>query len=123
MNTDSSQVDNRPKATPQQLVTREDLLRFKKEVVSEVLVGLRELLCQPAPGREKKWLKTREVRKKLGISPGTLQTLRDKGIIAHSRIGRLFYYDPDDIDKELERRKSFGRNHTEQLIRDSMRKR
>jgi hypothetical protein len=49
----------------------------------------------------KRWLKSSEVRKILGISPGTLQTLRNNGKIPFSKMGGLTYYDAAEIDRIL----------------------
>jgi hypothetical protein len=51
------------------IVTREDLRQFKREMLDEFkqIIGNRE---KDNLGRE--WLKSAEVRRLLGISPGTL---------------------------------------------------
>jgi hypothetical protein len=95
-----------------QLVTLEDLQSFKIELFAEI----KSLVTAQPQKSTRKWLKTKEVRKLLDISPGTLQTLRDNGTIPHCKIGSIFYYDPSDIDREIEKRKSIGRNHSGQLI-------
>jgi hypothetical protein len=53
------------------IVTMEDLERFKNELLNEI----KTLLSNSAPGK-KQWLKSPDVREMVGISPGTLQTLR-----------------------------------------------
>ena len=50
----------------------------------------------------KKWLKSKDVRKLLGISPGTLQSLRMKGILPYKRVGGIIYHDSEDIQKMLD---------------------
>jgi hypothetical protein len=40
---------------------------------------------------EKKWLKSSEVKKMLGISPGTLQNLRINGMLPFTKIGGLSF--------------------------------
>jgi hypothetical protein len=47
----------------------------------------------------KRWLKSYEVRKMLGISPGTLQTLRNNGKIPFTKMGGLTYYDAAQLDQ------------------------
>ena len=49
----------------------------------------------------KKWLKSTEVRKLLGISPGTLQNLRINGTLPYSKIGGVIYYDHEEIQNIL----------------------
>lgn len=70
---------------------------------TELLTVLRRLGVHPGKKAEyKEWLKSFEVRKLLGISPGTLQNLRVNGTLAFTRIGGLMFYRRDDIQKLLE---------------------
>ena len=79
-----------------QLVTTQDLIDFKVELFAEL-----NRLLKDRTGAEKKWLKSREVRKLLNISPGKLQTLRSYGQIPFMRLGGVIYYDQSDIEKML----------------------
>lgn len=85
-----------------QLLTVSDLIEFKNELLFEMKQLLKEATNKPA----KQWLKSYEVRKLLGLSPGTLQTLRDKGTIPFTRIGGVIYYNADEIMKMMDRHKS-----------------
>jgi hypothetical protein len=79
-----------------EVITREDLNEFRLLLLND----LKELLkanTQPA----KKWLKSKEVRKLLNISPGTLQTLRINKTLSYTKIGGILYYDNVDIEKLL----------------------
>ena len=80
-----------------QLVTLADLESFKQQLLAE----LRQMLFSKKGAPEKKWLKSREVRTMLGISPGKLQTLRSYGQIPFTRVGGVIYYDHADIEKML----------------------
>lgn len=82
---------------------------MKQALKEELLEELRHLLIEQPPKPEKKWLKNKTVRELLDVSAGTLQSLRDNGILPFSRIGRHFYYDPTDIERVLEQRKGLGR--------------
>lgn len=57
----------------------------------------------------KDWLDNQEVCQILSISPRTLQTYRDKGIIAFSCIRQKIYYRPEDVEKVL--RSSYHKAH------------
>lgn len=81
-----------------QLVTLGDLEEFK----TDLLLSLKNLLIDKNCQSGKKWLKTYEVRKILGVSSGTLQTLRNNGTIPFSRIGGILYYDTEEINKVVE---------------------
>jgi len=48
-----------------EIITKEDLMKFKYKLLSELQTLLSTKMQQP-----KKWLKTREVTKMLQISPG-----------------------------------------------------
>ncbi len=113
-------LPGQPAVTRNRLVTLEDLREFKKELKTELklelIMAFKALIADQVRPPAKKWLKTWEVRKLLNLSPGTLQTLRDNGTIPFSKIGGIFYYDPSDIDKEIEKRKSLGRNRSGQFI-------
>lgn len=95
-----------PKQMPErpagQLVTIDDLLSLKFELLSEIKKLLKETSGQPV----KKWLKSHEVRKLLDISPGTLQHLRVNGTLPFTKIGGVIYYDQEDITGMLQSGKS-----------------
>jgi len=116
MRTEQGRSSDRPRVTINQLVTISDLQDFKKELREEMLSAIRQIVHEQPKTPQKKWLKSWEVKKILGIAGNTLQTLRDNGTLPHSRIGRLIYYDPADIDQEIERRKAHGRNRSGQFI-------
>lgn len=80
-----------------ELLTREDLQQFRLQLLKE----LREVFSQPKHSA-KKWLKSSEVRKLLGISAGTLQTLRTSGHLPYTKLGSLMFYRQEDIDRILE---------------------
>ncbi len=48
--------------------------------------------------RMAKWMDNEEVCRLLRLSPRTLQTMRDKGLIACSQIGKKFYYRREDVE-------------------------
>ena len=95
--TSESSVNER-KLFPNQLITVEDLLNFKLELLS----GIETLLKANPEQRTKKWLRSYQVRKLLNISPGTLQTLKSSGVIPFSKIGGVHYYDSEEIHRLLE---------------------
>ncbi|WP_412476168.1 helix-turn-helix domain-containing protein [Flavobacterium sp. TBRC 19031] len=79
-----------------EVITREDLNEFRSLLLNDI----KELLkpnIQPA----KQWLKSKEVRKLLNISPGTLQTLRINKTLSYTKIGGILYYNNADIEKLL----------------------
>ena len=91
-------VKNGMRIYREQLLTLEDLNDFKKQLLFEIRTLLKEHGGQPT----KKWLKSREVRKLLNISPGTLQNLRLKGTLPFTRVGGVIYHDAEDIQRMLE---------------------
>lgn len=86
---------------PAQILTTDDLFTFKSELLEEIKKMLKENSGQPV----KKWLKSYEVRKILGISPGTLQNLRINGTLPYTKIGGVIYYEYNDIKKMLQANK------------------
>ena len=79
------------------VLTTEDLQEFKKELLQE----MKSIFSSANAGNSKKWLKSTEVRKLLGISPGTLQNLRINGTLPYSKIGGVIYYDYEEIQHIL----------------------
>jgi hypothetical protein len=80
-----------------EIITTDDLREFKIELLEDFKKLLKEHSGQPS----KKWLKSTEVRKLLGISHGTLQNLRINGTLPYTKIGGILYYDYEDIQKIL----------------------
>lgn len=78
-----------------QLVTIEDLENLKEELLNSIKQMLDNKNGRPV----KKWLKSAEVRKLLGFSPGKLQAVRESGLLAYTKIGGNIYYDPDDLSR------------------------
>ncbi|NQX52276.1 helix-turn-helix domain-containing protein [Pedobacter panaciterrae] len=85
------------------LITRADLENFKKDLFEE----LSKLKIDSGENVQKKWLRSGEVRKMLGISPGTLQALRVKGVLSFTKVGSILYYKHEDINRVLEENLSF----------------
>ena len=83
-----------------QIITQEDLVAFRLTLLQD----LKEIFNKEAQP-EKKWLKSKEVRKLLNISPGTLQNLRINGTLSYTKVGAIIYYDNIDIEKLLIRNK------------------
>lgn len=81
-----------------EIITKEDLLEFKSELLSEI----RKLVKPSESNVTQKWLKSSEVRKLLNIAPGTLQNLRINGTLRYTKIGGTMYYKSADITKLLE---------------------
>lgn len=88
-----------------QIVTIEDLEQFKFDLISE-LSSLLETQLFKAPVQEKEpkknWLKSHQVQRLLGISPGTLQTLRLNGTLPFTKIGGVLFYDEAEINRLLD---------------------
>jgi len=84
------------------IITTEDLAQFKTELLSE----LQKLLPPQGQTIEKtevKWLKSHQVQRQLGISPGTLQNLRINGTIPYTKIGGVIFYSQEDINSILQK--------------------
>jgi hypothetical protein len=90
-------TDNDQKPAPSQLITVKDLEEFRTKLLMDIKMMLEGHLNKTT----KRWLKSYEVRKMLGISPGTLQTLRNNGKIPFTKMGGLTYYDAAEIDRIL----------------------
>ncbi len=89
--------------TRDQIVTQSDLAELKEDMLQEFKRIVKECFSG-APG--KKWLKSAEVKKLLGISHGFLQSLRDSGVLPFTKIGGSIYYDYEDITFMMSANKS-----------------
>lgn len=86
----------------EELVTKEDLKKFREELLSEI----QQVLLKHVRPDERRWLKTYEVRKMLGnISNGTMQAMRNKGILPYSIVNGLALYEYRDVVRVVEERK------------------
>lgn len=83
-----------------EVITREDLETFRVDLLND----LTKIISQK-PENQKQWLKSKEVRALLNISPGTLQTLRINGTLTYTKVGSIMYYDHTDIEKLLNNNK------------------
>lgn len=84
-----------------EIITTDDLREFKIELLNDFKKILKEMSGQPT----KKWLKSPEVMKILGLSSGTLQTLRLNKTLPFTKIGGVLFYDSEDITKLLNSKK------------------
>ena len=88
------------------ILTSEDLHDFKTELFDE----LKKLFGQSAKDTKQdqqttRWLKSHQVQRMLGISPGTLQNLRINGTIPYTKVGGVIFYSMEDINAIMERNK------------------
>ena len=65
--------------------------------VSSLTEKVNRLCGRESDRRMTKWMDNEEVCRLLRLSPRTLQTMRDKGLIACSQIGKKFYYRREDV--------------------------
>ncbi len=96
------QAEQNPALFTHQLVTLADLEKFTEQILSE----MRRLLAGGGTPHAKQWLKSREVRKLLDVSPGKLHAMRANRQLSFMRIGGVIYYDRTDIDRMFERFKT-----------------
>ena len=82
---------------PAHIVTTEDLIVFKEELLDEIKSIFAQRTQEP-----KRYLRSAEVRKLLAISPGTLQNLRINGTLPFSRVGGVLYYPYEGIMQVLQ---------------------
>ena len=76
------------------ILTKHDLQAFKEELLRE----LAEIIQGKPAASEKEYLRTKETRAMLGgISAGTLQTLRVKGLLKPTKLMGVFYYKKTEI--------------------------
>lgn len=85
------------------IITPEDLEQFKWDLLADIKALLDKKQDKPVPPQEeKKWLKSHQVQRLLGVSPGTLQNLRINGTIPYSKVGGVLFYNKYDIERILD---------------------
>ena len=83
------------------IVTKQDLQEFKSGLVAEM-----ERVLQASKEPERRWLKTYDVRKMLGnLSNGTMQTLRNSGMLPYTPLNGLALYEYKDVVALMEKLK------------------
>lgn len=87
------------------IVTKKDLQQFKQEMLEEIRSILEN---KKVEAKDRKWLRSAEVRQMLSISPGTLQNLRINGTLPYQKIGGTMYYRREDIDRMMKGRADHG---------------
>lgn len=76
------------------VITKQDLDTFRQVLLRELI----KLIGKQPDSTEKEYLRSKEVRKLLGgISNGTLQNLRIKGLLKPSKIEGVFYYKASEV--------------------------
>jgi hypothetical protein len=80
-----------------EIITKDDLNEFRVKLLAEIreMLGVRQV----APAR---FIKGKQVRDLLSISPGTLQNLRINGTLKFTKVGSIIYYNTEDVHKLLE---------------------
>ena len=56
-----------------------------------------EILGKREEGRLSRWMDNQDVCQQLRISPRTLQTMRENGTLAYTKISHKVYYRPEDV--------------------------
>lgn len=85
-----------------------EIISFEKKTFEEISAKLdyfvqrMETLCNNHYQKETgKWMDSHSVCRKLRISPRTLQTFRDNGTLAFTKIGNRTYYRPEDVERVI----------------------
>lgn len=84
------------------IITPDDLEQFKWELLADIKEYLDKKEGTTPTQKEEDWIKSHQVQRLLGISPGTLQNLRVNGTIPYSKVGGVLFYKKADIQHILE---------------------
>ncbi|WP_313492020.1 MULTISPECIES: helix-turn-helix domain-containing protein [Sphingobacterium] len=89
----------------ERLVTIQDLIDFKAELLREIRAIV------PGNKAKKKWIKSSKVREMLELSPGKLQSMRNNDEIPFTRIGRVIYYLEEAVHEMMEAKSNTNGNN------------
>ena len=71
-----------------------DLIIFERKAFEEFATKIEQFILRVSNN----WLDHQDVCQRLKISKRTLQTLRDNGTLAYTKIGNRTYYLPEDVE-------------------------
>lgn len=91
-----------PRVHRDQLITVQDLIDFKQQLIVDIKKLLKEQTGHPGH----QWLKAFEIKKMLRLSESKLQYLRDKGVIPFKKLGGVTYYNLEEIESLMHSGKS-----------------
>ena len=83
-----------------EITTKQDLLNLEERIVNKMTTLLK---IKP---QEQQFLKSADVRKMLGLSAGTLQTLRINGSLPYTKLNGTLYYSYDEVIEALNKNKT-----------------
>lgn len=88
-----------------ELLTKEDLQLFSKELLSHVDQLLQKytpdrkaLIEETMKHHDNRWMKSKAVRNMLNISDSTLQNVRRNGQLPFTKVGGVILYDKNDVE-------------------------
>jgi hypothetical protein len=85
------------------IITIEDLQEFREDLIREITEIIDRKVTPPEKSEtEREWIKSHQVQRLLGISPGTLQNLRVNGTLPYSKFGGVLFYDRKEVMRILE---------------------
>lgn len=91
-----------PKDNKMEIVSIEKQVFERMIAKFEAYVRKVDELCRKNGGKRMgEWLDNQDVCRILNISPRTLQTLRDNGILGYSQICHKMFYKPEDVEQLL----------------------
>ena len=85
-----------------------EVISIERSTYEELLTSFNSFVAKmkemASRGKDKglsDWLDNQDVCQMLNISPRTLQTFRDNGMLAYFQINRKLYYKPEDVESIL----------------------
>jgi hypothetical protein len=87
---------------PLELLTQKDLQEFKAQLFEE----LKKILAAYEASQNGNLLKSKDVCRKLMMSPGKLQTMRKNKMISYGKIGGTIYYENQEIIRLYKEKKN-----------------
>jgi hypothetical protein len=82
-----------------EIITKADLNDIKRQIVTELVEELKKMLNG---GMEPEYLKSSDVKKKLGCSDSKLEALKRSGKLPSYKLQGTNYYKRDDINRLFE---------------------
>jgi hypothetical protein len=81
-----------------EIITKEDLKAFRLQLLDDIAQLLKQNPVKPSA----EWLRSKDVRNMLGISPSTLQNIRISGHLKPTKINGSYFYRSKEVTELLE---------------------
>jgi hypothetical protein len=82
--------------------TLDDIKRLLDSQKNEIVAELAQKLKTGAITNTTKWLRSKDVMRILNVSEGTIRKMRNNGVLPHTKVNGIHFYNEVDVRKMME---------------------